>query len=171
MTRIEQIKTFIKALANHLNIEFVRSEQSGERPSYPFMSYKTLSGNPEPAQCIAEKYAADKTDDTRIVKTSQRDSNLVISLGFIGSEKDYNSLWAFAEEAHDWIDSIPGLDKANEIGISVSAAGPIQDRTVALETEYEHRVGLDIKITAGESKTEVVDAVDLSATIGSIMKD
>ena len=168
MTRLEKIKAFIKALSVHLNIGFVRSEQTLDRPKYPFMSYKILSSEPEPAQCIIDEYEPVTGDDTVLQKTSTRESDLVVSLSFIGGEKDYSALWAFAEEAHSFIDSIPGLEAADVIGIGVSVQSPVQDRTVYLETEYEHKFGFDFRIRDRKSKTEAVDAVDLAATIAGM---
>jgi len=168
MTRPEKIKTVIKALAGHLNIKFVRSEQSGDRPAYPLMSYKILSNSPEPAQCIIDEFKPVEDDDTKMLKTSTRESDMVISLSFIGGEKDYANLWSFAEEAHDWIDSLDGVETADEIGIGISVESPVQDRTVYLETEYEHKLGFDFRVRDKKSKEETVDAVDLAATIVGI---
>jgi len=168
MTRLEKIKAFIKALSVHLNIRFVRSEQTLDRPDYPFMSYKILSSEPEPAQCIIDEYEPVTGNDTVLQKTSTRESDLIVSLSFIGGEKDYPALWAFAEEAHDWIDSLPGIEAADGIGIGVSVQSPVQDRTVYLETEYEHKFGFDFKVRDRKSKIEAVDAVDLAATFADI---
>lgn len=168
MTQIEKIKLFLKGLCGHLSISFVRADQSGDRPEYIFMSYKILSSDPEPAQGIIEEQEFIQDDETKILKTSIRESELVVSLSFIGSEDDYASLWAFAEEAIDWVDSIFGSDKADEIGIGVSSVSPVQDRSVFFETEYEHKLGFDIRIKNKQSKEQTVDTVDLSATISEI---
>lgn len=169
MTRLEKIREFFKALSEQLGINFVRTEQSGDRPGHIFMSYKILSGNPEPAQCVIVKQKPLESDDTKLLKTSTRETDLIVSLSFIGAEKDYSALWNYAESAFEWIDSESGMEAADIISIGVSAAGPVQDRTVFLETEYEHKIGFDIRIKDKTSKTETVDAVDLSATIEEII--
>lgn len=168
MTRLEKIRAFIKVLSAHLNIEFVRSEQSIDRPGYPFLSYKVLSIQPEPAQCMIDNFEPIAGDEATIQKTSTRESDLVVSLSFTGGEEDYGALWAFAEEACDWIDSILGLDAADGLGIGISIKSPIQDRTAYLETEYEHKFGFDLVVRDRQSKTEAVDAVDIAATIAGM---
>ncbi len=168
MTRLEKIRSLIKILSVHLNIGFVRSEQSLDRPGYPFMSYKILSSEPEPAQCIIDVFTPDEKDDTKLQKISARESDLIVSLSFIGGEKDYSALWAFAEEAHDWIDSIPGIEAADKIGVGISVQSPVQDRTVYLETEYEHKFGFDFRVKDKAVKTETMEVVDLVTTIAGM---
>ncbi len=168
MTRLKKIQAYLKVLSAHLNINFVRNEQSGERPGYPFMSYKILSSEGEPAQCVIAEYEPVAGDDSKILKTSTRESDLVISLSFIGGEKDYSNLWAFAEEAHDWMDSLSGSEAADETGLGISVKSPVQDRTVFFETAYEHRIGFDFNVKDKSVKTETMDTVDLSATIDEI---
>lgn len=168
MTQSEKIKQFIKALAEYLPVQFIRAEQSGDRPEYTFMSYKVLSGEPEPGQCIIETQKNDPVDETKVIKTTTRESDAIVSINFFGSEKDYGALWELAYKAYNWIDSNAGKDKADEIGIGIFTAGPIQDRTVFFETLYEHKLGFDVTVKHKTSSDETVDAVDLAASIEEI---
>lgn len=168
MTQIEKIKSYVKALAEYLPVGVARYEQSAKRPPYIFLSYKTLSMEPEPAQGIIETQTLDPADETKVIKTEVRESDDIVSLNLIGSEDDYHTLWRLAEKAYAWIDSSAGADKADELGIGVSVTGPIQDRTIVLETLYEHKLGFDIKIKQKTSSSETVDALDLQATIEEI---
>ena len=170
MTRIKKIKAFIKALSEHLDIKFIRSEQSGERPAYPFMSYKILSSDPGIAQEMIETAEPHGDDDTKVVKNSSRESKIVISLNFFSDEKGYGDLFNIAEKAYAWIDSLAGLEAADEIGIGVSVVNYIQDRTVFFETEYEYKFGFDFEVRDKAVKTEIVDAIDIEATIEDIKK-
>ncbi|MCL2154184.1 MAG: hypothetical protein FWH53_00825 [Leptospirales bacterium] len=168
MTRVEKIRAFIKALSEHLNIKFVRSEQSGERLTYPFMSYKILSSDPKSAQEMIEIDEICAEDDTKVIQKSTRESTIVISLNFFSDEKGYGDLFNVAEDAYTWIDSLAGLEVADEIGIGVSVVNYIQDRTVFFETEYEYKFGFDFEVRDKAVKTEIVDAVDIAETIKEI---
>jgi len=170
MTRIEKIRAFIKALSAHIGIGFIRSEQSGERPAYPFMSYKILSSDAGTAQEMIETTVDESFEDDTIVKRSVRESKIVISLNFFSDEKGYGDLFNIADEAYSWIDSLAGLEAADEIGIGVSVVGYIQDRTVFFETEYEYKFGFDFEVRDKAVKTEIVDTIDIEATIEDIKK-
>ena len=164
----EKVKLYIKALATYLQIQFDRAEQPGDRPPYIFLSYKILSGEPEPAQQIIQTTEDDPDDETKVIKKTVRESDAVVSLNFIGGEKDYHTLWDFANKAYNWIDSEDAADQADVIGVGVFTAGPVQDRTVFLETSYEHKLGFDITVKHKMSSAEKVDAIDLTATIEEI---
>ncbi|MEW6525084.1 MAG: hypothetical protein AB1444_00285 [Spirochaetota bacterium] len=160
---IGKIKAYIKELSTYCNIPFVRSEQSGVRPGELFLSYKILSNQPEPEQCVIIKYL--EKDDTQAIKQKIKESEIIVSLTFIGNEDNFGNVWDATNKAYDFIDSIEGFEAACAIGIGVSVKGPIQDRTVFLETSYEYRLGFDI-IIRNEMITEVIiDAVDINATL------
>jgi hypothetical protein len=168
MTRIEKIRKFIKALSEILNIKFIRSEQSGQRPAYPFMSYKILSSDGGIAQETIETNELIAGNGNQVLKKQVRESVLVVSLNFVSDEKGYENLISLAEEAYVWIDSLAGFETAEETGIGVSVVNYIQDRTVFFETEYEYRFGFDFEVRDKAVKTEIVDAVDLAETIDEI---
>ena len=165
MTRRGKIREFFNVLSEYLGIEFVRGDQSGERPDYPFLSYKILSINGGSAQ---EVIKTQESIDDKVKNTSVRESKLVISLNFFAEESDYENLSEIAEKAYAWIDSLDGLEAADEIGIGVSVVNYIQDRTIFLETEYEYRLGFDIEIRDKAITTDVVDTINLETIIEDI---
>ena len=169
MTRLKKIKAFIKALSGQLGIKFVRAEQSGQRPAYPFLSYKVLSSDGGSAQETIETQELIAGNETQVIKKQVRESALVISLNFISDEKGYESLFELAEEAYSWIDSLDALIAADEIGIGVRIVNYIQDRTVFFETEYEYRFGFDFEVRDKAVSEKLEDVIDVLATVEDIL--
>jgi hypothetical protein len=126
-----------------------------------------LSSDAGSAQEVIETMEPIDNDDTKIKKKSIRESKLVVSLNFFSDEASYENLIEIAEKAYSWIDSLAGLEVADEIGIGISVSNHIQDRTVFLETEYEYRFGFDIEIRDKTITTEIVDTID----IGQVIKE
>ena len=166
MTRRGKIRAFFKVLSEHLGIEFVRGEQSGERPKYPFLSYKILSSDAGKEQEAVK--TSELIDDDKLKKTSIRESALIVSISFFSDEKMYETLIELAEKAYAWVDSLTGYEAAKKIGIGVSVESPVQDRTVFFETEYEYRFGFDIKIRDKAIYTEIVETIDIDQLVENL---
>ena len=169
MTRIEKIREFMKTLSEQLGIQFIRAEQSGQRPAYPFMSYKILSSDGGSAQEMIETQELIAGNETQVLKKQIRESALVISLNFISDEKSYESLFNLAEEAYAWIDSLLALEAADEIELGVRIINYIQDRTVVFETEYEYRFGFDFEVRDKAVREKLEDVVDMAATVEDLL--
>lgn len=166
MEMIYKIKAYIKELAAYCNIPFVRSEQSGVRPGELFLSYKILSNQPEPEYYTIVNYSY--VDDIKLKKQKTKEQEIVVSLTFIGYENNFGAVWDSANKAYDFIDSLSGFEKATELGIGVYVKGPIQDRTVFLETEYEYRLGFDITIKNEVIHEEIIDSLDIDTTFNGL---
>lgn len=162
MEMIDKIKAYIEELATYCNIPFVRSEQSGVRPGELFLSYKILLNQPEPEYCAIVNYI--EKDDTKSLKQKIKQNELIVSITFIGNEDVFGQVWDAVNKAYDFVDSIEGFNTACAIGIRVNVKGPIQDRTVFLETAYEYRLGFDIIIKNETVYEELIDSVDIDAT-------
>lgn len=163
---IDKVKAYIKELATYCNVQFIRSDQSGVRPGELFLSYKILSNQPEPEYCTIVNYI--EKDDTKSLKQKIKESEIIVSLSFIGSEDNFGKVWDAANKAYDFINSVYGFNKATALGIGVYSKGPIQDRTVFLETAYEYRLGFDITIKNESVYDEIIDSVDIDATFNEL---
>lgn len=166
MAMIDKVKAYIKELATYCNVQFVRSDQSGVRPGELFLSYKILSNQPEPEYCAIVNYS--KIDDTKFKKQQTKEQEIVVSLTFIGNENNFGAVWDTANKAYDFIDSVYGFEKATALGIGVYSKGPIQDRTVFLETAYEYRLGFDITIKNEAVYEEIIDSIDIDMTFNEL---
>jgi len=166
----EKIKAYIKQIANYCSVAFIRSDQSGGRYGDVFLSYKIISNTPEPDQCSFVTYTGIINDENKLKMIRAKEHEYTVSLTFMGPENKFGAVWAVVNKAYDFIDSITGFDAATALGIGVNAKGPIQDRTVLFETAYEYRLGFDIGIRIIEAFEEIIDTVDVIATINDILQ-
>lgn len=169
MSGIEKIRSFVGLFAASVGLVFIRSEQSGDRPAYPFLSYKVLSAEPEDAQCVIERYS--ESEDGTLLKTKRRDKTELVSLTFFAGETDYDDLRQKAEDAFAWVDSQEADDAAAAIGIGVKAVGAVTDRTVFLETEYEVKLGFDLQIKDRRIDTTELEAVDMESLLNDLFEE
>lgn len=156
MTPTQKIASFLGKLSAAVGVPYVREDQQGDKPDYPFMSYKIIHVQPEPDQCNIVTY---DDDGERMKRSTKRKNERTVSLTFTGGEKGYGELSELADKAWDWVDSLDGLEEAYELEIGVAAASGVGDRTVFVETEWEYRLGFDIRFIIPTVKEEQAEPV------------
>lgn len=124
-------KIIIAGLKKHLQIPIIRSNQTGDPPPYPYLSYTIVS--PKQSKGGSWGQYDDEIDRKPITQTWSIT---------IQSDDDSEAL-NLTLEAHDWLDHI-GTTYLNDNNIIVQSVSDINNRDNFLTIEYEYRKGFDI---------------------------
>lgn len=126
-----QRKAIVKGLSDYLGITFVRSNQTGDIPAYPYGSYTitTLSSANRGSWGVYE----DGTERKPITQTWS-----------ITIQSDNASeVMELTLKAYEWLDRI-GTTYLNDSNVIVQSLTNISNRDNMLTIEYEYRQGFDV---------------------------
>lgn len=169
MINAEGIKEVAAALAVLTGIPVIRAEQNGERLKTMFCSYKIIQGEDEPGYRNVVKRTPVPNNPAQITETITKKSQGTVSFNFFSKAEEYADLCEAAQAASDWFDTEDGAALCAAYNIFPAAESRvIQDRSAYLETEYESRLGFDVKFTGLRDVVSVRDVVDIAKTIESI---
>ncbi|MDI7226351.1 phage neck terminator protein [Leptospira santarosai] len=138
---MDKLQEFLRTDYADLNLEL--SDQSVDKPSYPFGSYKVLVLNQDPTTSASSWMEATSAEDfKRVFRKNQTAS---ISIAFLHNSS-IATCWDLCQKTVDWFDSIEGMSECETFGITPQLiAGDVQDRTTVLEsTQYEYKAGFDV---------------------------
>lgn len=121
----------VKGLKDYLSIPVIRSNQTGEPPPYPYMSYTITS------------LAADN-NGTWGKYEDEKDRKPMTQTWSITVQSDQASeAMELAVKAHDWLDRI-GTVQLNDSHVIVQSLTGITNRDNMITIEYEYRNGFDM---------------------------
>ena len=166
----DPIKKVFKALAGILELPFARAEQGNKRPSGIFFSYKITTQDEEPSAMTIESFTPVIDDDTKVLHRTECRSELPVSITFFGPAAEYDTVWDKAMQAWKWVKSAEGKTVCHELQVNPLRMSTVQDRTAFLETGFETRLGFDVTFSAIEVTEEVLDAVDIAASISTMQE-
>ena len=152
-----KISEIIKALKEAIGISVILADQSGHKPSYPYVSYKLISSQEESAHQNIRNVSGSGQD--AIIKTYEK-SKAVLSFTFMDKE-NVSSLYTYATLALQWFKSVEGMEtcKAQEIAVQIISP-TIEDRTVYLDSFFENRIGFDVRFDYTGSPEETIEAIE-----------
>lgn len=169
MINPDGVKKIATALSALTEIPVIRAEQNGERPDEIFGTYKIVQGEDEPGYRNIVQRVPNPLNLAQVTETITKKSQGTVSFNFFSKTQKYADLCDAVQKAADWFDTEAGEALCAENGLFPSAEPRvIQDRSAYLETEYETRLGFDVKFNGLRNATEVKDVVDIAKTIESI---
>jgi hypothetical protein len=155
-----KIVAVLVAMNASLGIEGRRAESGFDKLPLPYYTYKiTLDDEDEKDQEI--RVEEEITDPTVYPETIYRFGEAVISFNFYGN--DDTALRALMKSAKEFLEETQLWDDMTPYEFT-----GVQDRSTYLETEWESRLGFDVKISNMNSKSVTTPAVDIDATLPTI---
>lgn len=132
MINLDAIRTtIVKGLKEYLKIPVIRSNQTGEPPSYPYLSY-TITNLLHENKGTWGQYGDGK------------DRKPVTQTWSITVQSDNASeAMRLVTKAYDWFDHV-GIVYLNDNGIIVESLSDISNRDNMITIEYEYRHGFDV---------------------------
>ena len=129
----------VRPLAAALGIPVILSDQTGQIPPYPFVTYKMTSPYLE-----TSVHGAESVTDTGdgLKRTQEKHVEVVFSFTVHSKDPDeaYQRCYALIEHF-----DFAGRDALRDVGIVVVNVTNVQNRDVFLTIEYERRVGCDVR--------------------------
>lgn len=121
----------VKGLRSYLDIPVIRSNQTGDPPSYPYLSYSIMN------LTSANNGTWGKYDDGKDRKPITQTWSLTV--------QSDNALEAtsLTMKAHEWLDHV-GTVCLNDSGVIVQSLSDISNRDNMITIEYEYRNGFDV---------------------------
>ena len=123
--------TLVKGLSEYLGVSIIRSNQTGDIPKYPYLSYTITT----PMSQNNGSYGA-YSDGSYRKPYTQTWSVTAVS-------DDYSECVALACKAHDWLEEV-GTVYLTDNNVVVQSVGGISPRDNMLTVEYEYRNGFDM---------------------------
>ncbi|WP_332649668.1 phage neck terminator protein [Lysinibacillus sp. 54212] len=137
-------------LSNHLGIEVIQAEGMGDKPEYPFVTIKKISG---PIKLGTTRSSIDNVG----VKTITQDIELVYSITVNAQVIEEAEDTALKAQLYFEGRGYEGLMVS---GITIVDVMPPENRDVFLTVDYERRIGFDVKIRTTWSESYGVDTID-----------
>ena len=144
---------------------FIRSEQGGKEPSYPYAVYKITSNNLGDYRTWKE---IENPDETKYSEEYYRKESINVSVTVVG--KKIFDLYDISKKIYDYI-NIVSREVQQKNNFKLELLNSVQDRTLYLEPEYEYRVGFDFRIYSIGVLANTIDAIDIPETIKQIEID
>ena len=152
-----KITTLMIDAFHDLGINIIRSEDAGDKPDYPYATWKILSVEGENDRAIIRTNESVSGNKTKI--TEKEKFNSVVSLTFYGIPQNIAQIYLDVDTMITWLRN-EGRKKAESYGLTIRLTSPnIQDRTTVLENKYEVRAGLDINILYIDVKERLIESV------------
>lgn len=123
--------TVVKGLKEYLGIPVIRSNQTGEPPPYPYVSYTIITPMSQ------NKGTWGKYTDGKERKPTTQTWSVTIQ------SNDNAEAVELAIKAHEWFDHI-GTVYFDDNSIVVQSVGNISNRDNMITIEYEYRNGFDV---------------------------
>ena len=121
----------VKGLKEHLKIPVVRSNQTGEPPAYPYLSYTIVN-------------LMNANNGTWGEYEDGKDRNPTTQTWSITVQSDNASeAMELTIKAHDWLDRV-GTVYLNDNGVIAQSLTSISNRDNMITIEYEYRHGFDV---------------------------
>lgn len=124
-------KTVVKGLKDYLNIPVIRSNQAGEVPPYPYLSYTITTA------LSANNGTWGKYEDGIDRKPVTQTWSLTVQ------SDDMREAMELTIKAHEWLEHV-GRAYLNDNGVIVQSITGISNRDNMLTVEYEYRNGFDM---------------------------
>jgi len=160
MIPIANITAIASGVAANIGLTFVRADQQGAHPAYPFFSYKVISVQEESAYQNIRVVEENSTDSSVADVKVYDKSEAVISFTFL-DENRVDRIYPAAGNALNFLKSIEGklLATNNEIAIQILSPS-VEDRTVYQEAFFENKIGFDVRADYSGLYTQEVEGIE-----------
>lgn len=160
--------TIVIGLQKHLNIPVVPIDDIGDKPKYPYASYKFITLKiPQGSHNIYKEVIP--SDDDRfqydVEHTRTEQPKMVISISTYSTD-DAES-YQLALDIESWF-KFHGYSFLKENGIVVVNTSNIQDRTIQIVDNYEKRQGIDVTIRVMDiqkCRTETIEEIKINKEV------
>lgn len=143
----------VRPLAAYLGVPIVLSDQTGDTPPYPFVTYNLTSPYLETSAHGSESVTQ---EGSGIKRAQQKHVELVFS--FTAHAKEDSDAYQLCYQIIEYFDFL-GRDALRDSGIVVVEMTNAQNRDVFLTIEYERRVGCDVRFRV-VSRSEMIPSPD-----------
>lgn len=156
-----QIRNYIvSGLYKYLNVPVVPTDDVGDKPNYPYISYKFITLNiPQGSHNLLKDTVPSLNENFEydIEYTREEQPKMVISISTysIDEVEAYQS----ALDAATWF-NFHGYQHLKENGIVVVGTSNIQDRTIQIVDNHEKRQGFDVTIRVSKSDKMIIENID-----------
>lgn len=141
------------------NYTFIRANQKGNRPLYPYVTINTTSPS------ISDMYSQQgnvsrqnvENDDTKVQLTYTKQPKTIFSINCLSNDQD--QCYKILSDTIDWL-NVLNQQYLKEHGIVVVKIDTIQDRTTFLETDFQYKIGFDLTIRTVDKVSVKVDSID-----------
>ena len=160
MIPIENIINILNDLSSVISIPYIRADQQGQHPAYPFFVYKIISANIESAHQNIRETEENSLDSTSVdIKTYSR-SDAMISLNFLDQSR-IDRITPAVSNAFNYFKSITAREIAKANKITIQIISPfVEDRTVYQDAFFENRMGFDIRFDYTGLYTQTIESVE-----------
>ena len=168
MINITKVRDIFSLLAGSLSLQFIRSDQDGVKPEYPFLSYKIMrSGSEKKEQ--QNKIQKPSMSADKVLFETRKKNRAILSINLF--DNVYDRVWENSSRVWDYIDQNRKLIcEAHDVLIHI-ISDEIEDRTVYLENNYEYRLGFDVLVKDLEVSESEADAVDMDDLMHNLLNN
>lgn len=150
MLQLTPIRKAVRnGLAANTKVEVIRSESGGEQPPYPFISYKVLM--------LGQKVGRANVLMKDGKQLHEQQVELTMSINCYSD--NISEAENLAYQALQYFE-INGIDELQQQNIVIAQTDALTDRTTFLTTDYEYRIGFDVRLRAKASVIREVELLD-----------
>lgn len=150
----EQRKNVVSGLKKYLGCEVIRTNQTAEMPSFPYLGYNIITLASENKGTYGEY--EDGTARKPVVQT----------WSITSYSNNYNEAVRLANMAREWLDYV-GVTYLNDNDVIVQSVGSVADRSNLLTSDYVYQFGFDCffwmydEIGQGVETTETIESYQI----------
>jgi hypothetical protein len=167
------VKQIFNRLSEYIDVLIIRSDQRGQPPRYPFITYKNINMNNESAHQNYRLVEENSIDPTNSDVVLYEHSDETYSLNFMDKER-VDRIKSYSAQVMQWFKSIDGIGFCKARGIVCQLIdNQVQDRTLFLDAYHESRYGFDVRFVYNGAYTQTIEAVekiDVTPTIDGVEK-
>lgn len=167
------LKVIFRKIQTDLSLVFIREDQSGKVPPYPYASYKQIISTLEGVHQNIKEYSPGSVSTEVKLETNQK-SFSVVSISILDK--------TMTDELHEKLNETLQWFQSNENIVAMQASGvtprnrgiQIQDRSFFNDNFYVGRLGFDISFdynSVWESQVEKIETIEIENTIDDIEQD
>lgn len=131
----------------------IMAEQSGRKPTYPYLAIKELVSY-IPTGGRPSEYDEDLPEDIRRTSTTQ--PSISLSLTAYGNE--FANTGELIQQAFDWF-SFTGRQTLKDAGYVVAEIQSIMNRDSLIVEDYERKRGFDVRLRFVHTQSRIVEEI------------
>jgi len=163
MIDLSLIDDMFDTIGTSISRTFIRADQDGDRPEGVYCTYKIISEPEEDIRSVIRENVAIDANNTRVTLSVK--SEPVISINIIGdinAQLDGSPV-ADLDVCRTVASEILKYYRFNTFAdfVVLDILTDVQDRTTYLDSEYEPRMGFDIKLNYCETQTQDTESMNI----------
>lgn len=168
------LKEIFRQASADLGINFIREDQAGNIPAYPYGTYKQISNTPEGTYQNIKEYAViDAVPSNANLKTYQKSFSVVSISVFDKTNTD--ALHEKLGQAVRWFQTYENIVSLQASGVTPRNRNvQIQDRSFFNENFYVGRLGFDLGFDFNflwEQTFEAVETITIESEVDDVPQD